>query len=212
MSLIKRRTFLKGALLGTVASVLSSCTQAAKSTSTPREVEGPFYPITPQKDQDADLTQVEGKYGVARGEIIEVFGQILDQNLNPIEDVTIDLWQANSLGKYHHPYDTNPSPVDEHFQAWAILQSGAEGRYKFKTVIPGAYPVGGNQYRTPHIHFKIGKKGYVPLLTQMYFPNQPLNNQDGLFTRKSAEQQAMMTAKKDGESNQYQYDIILEKL
>lgn len=207
---MKRRTFIKQATLGTIASVLATATQAKMST--PKEAEGPFYPITPQKDKDADLTMVEGKSGVAKGEHIEIFGQVLDQDLNPIEDVTIDLWQANSFGKYHHPHDTSAAPLDEHFQAWAIIQSGAQGRFRVKTVIPGAYPLNSAQQRTPHIHLKVGKHGYVPLLTQMYFPNQPLNEKDGMFTRKSVEEQMMMTAKRSTNSNQYQYDIIIEKL
>jgi len=210
MKLFERRTFIKNVALGTMASVVAKSSQAEMTT--PREAEGPFYPITPQKDQDADLTRVEGKSGIAKGEIIDIFGQVLDQDLNPIEDVTIDLWQANSFGKYHHAHDTSEAPIDEHFQSWAIIQSGTQGRFKFKTVIPGAYPLNSPQQRTPHIHLKVGKHGYVPLLTQMYFPNQPLNELDGMFKRKSVEEQAMMTAKRLASSNQYQYDIIIEKL
>lgn len=210
MDKIKRRTFLKTSLVGSVAAIFTNSIQA--KISTPSEMEGPFYPITPQKDQDADLTKVAGKTGTAQGKVIEVFGQVLDQALNPIEDVSIDLWQANSFGRYHHPHDTNEAPLDENFQAWAILQSGAEGRYRFKTIIPGAYPISSSRQRTPHIHFKISKKGYESLLTQMYFPNQELNDQDVLFNRKSAEQQAMMTAKKSDNSNIYQYNIIIDKL
>jgi len=207
---MKRRTFIKSSVLGTVAGVVSGCTQAAMST--PGEVEGPFYPIMPQKDQDADLTTVAGKNGTAKGKVIEIVGRVLDTELKPVEGVTIDLWQANSFGKYHHPHDTNLAPVDEHFQAWAIIQSGSEGRFKFKTVMPGAYPLSRSQQRTPHIHFKIGKNGYLPLLTQMYFPNHPLNKQDALFRRKSAREQEMMTAKVSGTGNLYQYDIVIERL
>ena len=89
MEKIKRRTFIKTTLLGSVASLFTSSLQAR--VITPSEMEGPFYPITPQKDQDADLTKVAGKTGLAQGEIIEVFGQVLDQELNPVEDVSIDL-------------------------------------------------------------------------------------------------------------------------
>jgi len=210
MKSMKRRTFIKNAALGSVVSVFATRIQAKMST--PREAEGPFYPITPQKELDADLTKVAGKSGIAKGEIIDVFGQVLDQDLNPIEDVTIDLWQANSFGKYHHPHDTSEAPVDENFQAWAIIQSGVQGRFKFTTVIPGAYPLNSAQQRTPHIHFKIGKHGYVPLLTQMYFPDNPLNKKDGMFKRKSADEQAMMTAKRSTQNHQYQYNIIIEKL
>lgn len=210
MKNISRRSAIKNTIAGTITAAIS-LPSLAKSI-TPQEVEGPFYPITPQKDQDADLTKVAGQNGVAKGEIIEIFGKVLDQDLQPIEDVTIDLWQANHFGKYHHPHDTSDAPIDNNFQAWAILQSGINGRYKFKTVIPGAYPLGENQQRTPHIHLKISKKGYDSLLTQMYFPDHPLNQQDGLFKRKSLQEQAMMTAVRKGNSNQYQYNIIIEKL
>lgn len=211
MDSIKRRNFIKNAALGTVASVIATSTHAQMTT--PREVEGPFYPVTPQKDKDADLTRVEGKNGIAKGEIVEVSGQVFDQHGNSVEDVTIDLWQANSFGKYHHPHDHSEAPIDENFQSWAILQSGTQGKFKFKTVIPGAYPVGASSQRTPHIHFKVGKHGYVSLLTQMYFPNQPLNDKDGLFRRKSVAEQKLMTAKKlSNNDNQYRFDFILEKL
>ena len=210
MKSIKRRTFIKSAILGSITSIFSSNTLAKMST--PQEVEGPFYPITPQKDKDADLTKVKGKNGSAKGEIIEIFGQVLDQNLNPIEDVTIDLWQANSFGKYHHPHDTSHAPIDEHFQSWAILQSGKQGKFRFKTVMPGAYSLNRNDKRTPHIHFKIGKLGYISLLTQLYFPDHPLNNKDGLFKSKTTQEQTLMTAKKTNKHNEYQYNIILEKV
>lgn len=206
---MKRRHFLKNTILGAFSGLLAGSARA--NMTTPSEMEGPFYPITPQKDKDADLTRIAGKPGIAKGEIIDVFGQVFDTDLNPIEDVTIDLWQANSFGRYHHPHDDSSAPVDEHFQAWAILQSGSEGRFRFKTVIPGAYNVGRSK-RPPHIHFKITKPGYESLLTQMYFPNHPLNAKDGLLRRKSAKEQAMMTAKKTSNTNEYRYDIVIEKV
>jgi protocatechuate 3,4-dioxygenase beta subunit len=131
-----RRDFIKHTALGTVATLVGGNALAKPSTinkKTPREMEGPFYPITPQKDKDADLTKVEGKQGIAQGEIIDISGQVFDTEGNTIEDVTIDLWQANTFGKYHHPHDNSEAPIDESFQSWAILQSGQEGRYKFLT-------------------------------------------------------------------------------
>jgi len=210
MKSIKRRNFIKTAIFGSIASVLTA--KAHAKMATPTDAQGPFYPITPQKDKDADLTQVNGKNGTAKGQIIEIFGQVLDQDFNPIEDVTIDLWQANTFGKYHHPHDDSEAPIDEHFQSWAILQSGTKGKYKFKTVMPGAYPLNSANQRTPHIHFKVSKRGYHSLLTQLYFPDQPLNEKDGLYTSKNAEQQSMMTAKKTKTDNVLKYDIILAKV
>lgn len=211
MELNKRRNFLKQATIGSVAVMVAS--KVGAKSLTPREVEGPFYPITPQKDKDADLTVVEGKNGVAKGTIIEIVGQVFDQNGNTVEGATIDWWQANSFGKYHHPHDNSEAPIDEHFQAWAILQSGKDGHFKLRTVMPGAYPLGAVQQRTPHIHLKVSKLGYESLLTQMYFPNQPLNEKDGLFKRKSKLEQALMTAKNvEGKDNFYRYDIVIEKV
>lgn len=207
---MKRRTLIKSTALGAVSMLTATNIQAQMTT--PAEVEGPFYPITPQKDQDANLTKVAGKSGTAKGQIIEISGQVFDQDSNPIEDVTIDLWQANSFGKYHHPHDTSDAPVDENFQAWAIIQSGHQGRFKIKTVLPGAYPLNSKNQRTPHIHLKVSKLGYDSLLTQMYFPNHPLNEKDGLFKRKSKKEQQMMTAIKLNENHHYRYDIFIEKI
>lgn len=207
-----RRSFLKKSLIGTVATVIAGNVSA--QTSTPRDAEGPFYPITPQKDKDANLTKVEGKTGTAKGTIIEVYGQVLDTNLTPIEDATIDLWQANSFGKYHHPHDKSDAPIDEHFQSWAIIQSGKNGNFRFKTIMPGAYPYQAKpeEQRTPHIHLKIGKHGYEPVLTQMYFPDQAQNKTDGLYQRKTKEQQAMMTAQYTEKKDVFLYNIYLEKI
>jgi len=203
-----RRNFLKNSLIATAAGVFSN--KVLAQSPTPSEVEGPFYPITPQQDKDFDLTRVEGKSGRAKGEIIHVKGQVVNQNLEPIEGVTIDLWQANSFGKYHHPHDNSDAPVDEHFQSWAIIKSGEQGRFNFISVMPGAYGHPGFQ-RTPHIHLKISKLGYEPLLTQMYFPDHPLNKRDGLFRRRTREEQKLMTATKISEQPlTFEYRIILE--
>ena len=210
MAKLSRRKFLKQTLVGTATGLLSPTLLA--QSPTPSEVEGPFYPITPQKDKDFDLTRVKGKSGRAKGEIIHVQGQVLDQNLSPLQDVTIDLWQANSFGKYHHPHDNSSAPIDENFQSWAIIKSGHQGKFNFITVMPGAYGNPGFQ-RTPHIHLKVSKLGYEPLLTQMYFPDHPLNKRDGLYRRRTKAEQALMTAKKVSDEPQtFEYRIILEEI
>jgi len=137
---------------------------------TPTESEGPFYPIVAQKDTDFDLTKVDGQEAEALGKHIIIQGSIFDTEGNPVEGATVDLWQANADGKYAHPHDSNPAPIDENFQGWAIVPSGVNGEFRFKTVLPGVYNVGGGWSRPPHIHFKVSKKGYIELVTQMYFP------------------------------------------
>lgn len=213
---MNRRHFFKAGLVSTlgVAGQAMSNNQSLKlMPSTPNEIEGPFYPLMAQKDQDFDLTNVQGHTKDASGEKIIVHGRVLDTQGNPIEDATVDLWQANAAGRYAHPHDTNPAPIDPNFQGWAIVQTGAGGAFRFKSVLPGVYPVGGGWSRPPHIHFKVSKKGYITLTTQMYFPDQPLNSVDRLLQRKAKDDQALMIAKHSPDNpNTFYYQIILEEV
>ena len=215
---MKRRNFVKNVVLGTSAGVLATGIQAKPRAKTPVEIEGPYYPVAPQNDKDADLTRVKGKTGVAKGEVIEVFGQILDQNGKPVKGATIDLWQANTFGKYRHPHDENDLPLDENFQGWAIIKSDHEGKFKVRTIMPGIYPIPEvpGMIRTPHIHYKVSKGGYESLLTQMYFPDHPVNTQDPLIRKKTAEETALMTAKRiniaSTDLTQYEYNMVIEKV
>jgi protocatechuate 3,4-dioxygenase, beta subunit len=177
---------------------------------TPAETEGPFYPVLAQKDMDFDLTRIDGREERAEGEVIEIRGRVLDSDGRPIEGATVDLWQANAAGKYNHPKDSSTKALDPNFQGWAIVPSGKDGGFRFKTVKPGAYPAAKDWDRPPHIHFKVTKFGFQPLTTQMYFPNHPLNAKDILLQRKNAEEQAMMIAKpSEDEDGVFIYDIIL---
>ena len=214
MSDASRRTFIKAGMVGGLAAALSKLTRAANSTylPTPTEIEGPFYPITPQKDKDFDLTRIEGRSGIAQGRKIFIEGQVLDTDGQPVENATVDLWQANAAGRYRHPYDSNPAPVDPNFQGWAIVQSGRQGRFHFKTVLPGAYPASGKWMRPPHIHFRVSKRGYLELVTQMYFEGQELNRSDLLLMRKSEmERQSMVARRIKDEPETYRYTIVLQK-
>lgn len=215
MEKLERREVLKKLVIGTSACFIAK--GALANEPTPTEMEGPYYPITPQDDKDADLTQIKGKTGIAKGEIIEVFGKVYDNDMTPLCGVTVDLWQANSFGKYHHPHDPNDKPIDENFQCWAILKTDNQGRFKIKTVMPGMYPIEGtDMIRTPHIHFKISKNGYKSLLTQMYFPNHPGNIEDPLILDRTEKETEMMTAKDVSSEKsvykQYQFDIIIETI
>ena len=215
MSDAARRTFIKAGMVGGLAAAVSGLTRAADSTvypPTPTEIEGPFYPITPQKDKDFDLTRIEGRSDIAQGRKIFIEGQVLDTEGQPVEDATVDLWQANAAGRYRHPHDSNPAPVDPNFQGWAIVQSGRQGRFHFKTVLPGAYPASSNWMRPPHIHFRVSKRGYLELVTQMYFEGQELNQSDLLLMRKSEmERQSMVARRIKGEPETYRYTIVLQK-
>lgn len=126
--------------------------------------------------------------------------------------MTVDVWQANAAGRYSHPHDSNPAPLDPNFQSWAIVPSGKNGKFRFKTVIPGAYPAEDGWTRPPHIHFKVSKRGFVELTTQMYFPNQELNDVDRLLQSNSpAEQKLMIAQQSESEPAIFRYQIVIEK-
>ena len=211
-----RRNLIKTGFLGGLAGMLGVSNSFGKALGiipTPAEVEGPFYPVMDQQDKDFDLTKIEGRQGVADGEHIIIKGQITDITGNPVENAVIDLWQANAKGRYRHPRDPNPEPLDPNFQGWAIISSGKDGRFRFKTVKPGAYPASGTWIRPPHIHFKVSSSGHNPLTTQMYFPGEKLNETDLLLRNKKASDRPLMIASpvgKEGNITIYQYNIVLK--
>lgn len=154
--------------------------QDAARLYTPEVMLGPFYPMLKPLDVDSDLTMVKGRKKRAEGEVIHVVGKVLNQSGSPIQGASIEIWQANAKGRYAHPSDTNPAAIDENFQGFAVIKTDAQGRYRFKTIKPGAYPVSPTVLRTPHIHFDVrGKKNR--LTSQMFFPGEPQNDNDVLF-------------------------------
>jgi protocatechuate 3,4-dioxygenase beta subunit len=208
---VKRRDFFRTGVAGGAAAGVTGAT-AGELTRTPSEIEGPFYPVVAQKDKDFDLTKVEAKDGVAKGKAVFVSGVVVDTNGDTVEEATVDLWQANAAGRYRHPHESNTAPLDPNFQGWAIVPSGAKGEFKFKTVIPGAYPAAKGWVRPPHIHFKVTKKGYVELTTQMYFPGEELNAKDKLLQRKTEVEQETMIAKRIAENPEtFHFRIVVEK-
>jgi protocatechuate 3,4-dioxygenase beta subunit len=205
-----RRSFLLGMLAGLPLAIFSRVLRAGQPT--PPETEGPFYPLYPQKDKDFDLTQVQGRPGQARGRVITIQGLVLDTEGRAIEDATVELWQANAAGRYRHPSDRNTAPLDPNFQGWAIVKSGREGRFQFRTIFPGSYPASAEWMRPPHIHFKVSKRGFAGLTTQMYFPGQKLNDSDLLLMQKSdAEAARMIATRAEDTVETYVYQIVLAK-
>jgi protocatechuate 3,4-dioxygenase beta subunit len=177
---ISRRKILGSGIVVGVASVATAASAGEKKV-TPGQTEGPFYPIKPQEDLDADLTRVTGANGVAEGEVIIVEGHVYDENGAPLADALVDVWQANAYGRYAHEKDPNTAPLDPNFQGWAKVVTNAEGRYRYKTIKPKEYAAMGEWVRPAHIHYKVSKLGYHEVTTQMYFENEPLNEKDEIF-------------------------------
>ena len=138
---------------------------------------GPFYPVEKPLDQDGDLTVIAGREGVAEGQVVHVMGRVLNNDGVPVAGARSRIWQANTHGRYSHAYDWNTAPLDPNFEGFGVEVTDGEGRYRFKTIKPGPYPVTEDWSRPPHIHFDVsGQVGRV--VTQMYFENEPLNDQD----------------------------------
>ncbi|MET4256395.1 protocatechuate 3,4-dioxygenase beta subunit [Bradyrhizobium sp. S3.12.5] len=147
---------------------------------TPDQILGPYFPTEQTPVPQIDLTSVKGVEGYARGEVIEVTGRVLNLDGEPVRDIRITVWQANSHGRYSHVNDPNPAPLDPHFVGCVGIQSDGDGLYRIKTVKPGAYPAGPDWTRPPHIHFEVHGR-FERLITQMYFPGEPLNACDRLL-------------------------------
>jgi protocatechuate 3,4-dioxygenase beta subunit len=175
-----RRSFLIQSALGGLGVVLAPRLFADDRTLTPAQTSGPFYPIPEIQKQpfyDADLSRKADAAPVAEGELIVVRGQVIGLDGNPLSGSIVEVWQACAAGRYNHPKDTNPAPLDPNFQYWARIETDKEGRYSFKTILPGKYPG-----RTPHIHYTIAAKDHETLTTQMYFAQHAKDNdRDGVY-------------------------------
>jgi protocatechuate 3,4-dioxygenase beta subunit len=131
---------------------------------------------------DADLTVANG--GEAQGQRIIVHGRVLDSGGRPVPDALVEVWQANAGGRYRHSVDRHDAPLDPHFAGGGRVLTGPDGEYRFVTVKPGAYPWGNhpNAWRPAHIHFSVFGHAFTQrLVTQMYFPGDPLFRYDPIF-------------------------------
>jgi protocatechuate 3,4-dioxygenase beta subunit len=104
----------------------------------------------------------------------------VDEECRPIAGVLVEIWQANTWGRYDHEKDAgNPRPLDPSFQSWAEMLTDAKGRFRFRTIKPGSYPADDQGWvRPPHIHFRVSRRGFHELVTQMYFSGEQLNDTD----------------------------------
>src|SRR6201984_867217 len=177
-----RREILKMSAVLAGSSALFSTKLAAAEAALPRtpgQILGPFYPLG-ELNQNSDLTRVPGRSGRAEGQVLNVMGRVLNLSGEPVRTVKVEVWQANAYGRYTHPSDPNPAPLDPNFKGAAILTTDSEGRYRFKTIKPAAYPAGPNLMRPAHIHFQVSGR-QDRLVTQMYFEGDPYLESDRFF-------------------------------
>src|SRR5438128_11599901 len=190
---LSRREILKMSAMIGVASMVSARFASAQAAlqRTPDQILGPFYPVKPLS-QHADLTRVPGRPGRAEGQVLNVMGRVLNLKGEPVRNAKAEVWQANAHGRYTHPSDPNPAPLDPNFEGSAILSTDTDGRYRFKTIKPAAYPAGPNTMRPAHIHFQVSGR-QDRLVTQMYFEGDPYNNTDRFL--QSAERTELLVTK-----------------
>jgi protocatechuate 3,4-dioxygenase, beta subunit len=143
---------------------------------------GPAFGPGAVAEGENDLTRQHA--GEPLGERIVVSGRVLDADGRPIRDTLVEVWQANAGGRYRHDHDRHPAPLDPNFTGAGRCLTDRDGRYQFETVKPGAYPWRNhpNAWRPAHIHFSVFGRAFTDrLVTQMYFPGDPLFDFDPIF-------------------------------
>jgi protocatechuate 3,4-dioxygenase beta subunit len=146
------------------------------------EKTGPVFGHGLIRQHDNDLTAQHASDPL--GERIFVHGRVLDEDGRPVRGALVEVWQANASGRYLHKVDNHDAPLDPNFSGGGRMLTDEEGRYWFKTIKPGSYPWGNhhNAWRPAHIHFSLFGAGILSrLVTQMYFPGDPLQPIDPIF-------------------------------
>jgi protocatechuate 3,4-dioxygenase beta subunit len=150
--------------------------------STLTELTGPAYGESAIGELDSDLTRQHD--GQPLGERIVVSGRVLGQDGRPLRGQLVEIWQANAAGRYRHAVDTHDAPLDPNFSGGGRCVTDDDGWYRFTTVRPGSYPWGNhpNAWRPNHIHFSLFGRAFTErLVTQMYFPGDPLFEFDPIY-------------------------------
>ena len=171
--------------------------------ATPAQTEGPFYPVELPRDSDADLLR-NGSLRYGQGQPAWVEGVVTDLDGRPLAGGTVEIWQCDHAGRYHHPGDGGRA--DPHFQGFGRVRVGADGRYRFRTIRPVAYAG-----RTPHIHVKVKLDRHELLTTQLYVAGDPHNERDFLW-RRLGERRALVTVpfRAGADGLQAQFPIVVE--
>jgi protocatechuate 3,4-dioxygenase beta subunit len=181
------------------------------------EATGPWFGAGDVSPADADLTRQHS--GEPLGQRIVVAGRVFDGDGSAVRGALVEVWQANAAGRYAHAEDQHDAPLDPNFSGSGRCLTGADGGYRFVTIDPGAYPWKNhpNAWRPSHIHFSVFGPGLAArLITQMYFPGDPLLPLDPILTAiPDPAARARLVARFDldltveGWALGYRFDIVL---
>ena len=153
---------------------------------TPWQGEGPFYPDKIPVDTDNDLVKNGGNSFEAGGKILILNGILLNPDSEPVNQVSIEIWQTDKNGVYMHSGSFARDIMDKQFQGFGRTKTDRNGQFFFRTIVPTEYPG-----RTPHIHMKLWREEKNILTTQLYIKDHPRNNKDFLFQRMSLAEQRL---------------------
>ncbi|QBJ95349.1 protocatechuate 3,4-dioxygenase subunit beta [Rhodococcus sp. ABRD24] len=180
------------------------------------EITAPVFGADRVQPGDTDLSIANG--GEAQGQRIVVHGRVLDSGGKAVPNTLIEVWQANAGGRYRHVGDNWPAPLDPHFDGVGRCVTDADGHYRFTTIKPGAYPWRNhdNAWRPSHIHFSLFGQAFTQrLVTQMYFPDDPLFFQDPIYNAVPAAARHRMVSVFDYDATVadralgFRFDIVL---
>ncbi|MFI9237984.1 protocatechuate 3,4-dioxygenase subunit beta [Streptomyces sp. NPDC053079] len=182
------------------------------------ELSGPVFGPADVTPADSDLTRRHP--GEPLGERITVTGRVLDGRGRPVRGQLVELWQANAAGRYAHRADRHAAPLDPNFTGAGRCLTDDAGRYRFTTIRPGAYPLAGlpNVWRPAHLHFSFFGRAFTQrLVTQMYFPGDPLLPYDGVLAALDDDRaRGRLVAGYDPALNEpefslgYRWDVVLD--
>ena len=182
------------------------------------QLHAPVYGAESLGPLDHDLTKNACQNGQPLGERIVVTGRVSDEDGAPVRHTLVEVWQANAAGRYVHRMDQHDAPLDPNFLGAGRCLTDADGRYSFMTIKPGAYPWGNhpNAWRPQHIHFSLfGSYFASRLVTQMYFPGDPLLALDPMFQGVPEHARALLVSRLSLDATQtgfalgYVFDIVL---
>ena len=214
--MIDRRRFVQ---FGLWAAAASGCSRRPAvrapgrcAEPTPEDLVGPFLPRHYQGD--ADLTRVPGQAARAQGQPIQIRGRVTDDRCRPLAGARLEVWQANTFGRYADDRDHSGRPLDSGFQGSALVTADDDGRFAILTVKPGSYR-GTDNMRAPHVHFRITGGGCHDDITQMYFAGESLNATDENLKLLSEPERRRLIVPASGNQDGaalHAFDVVLRRI
>ena len=159
-----------------VGDLASSAAAPALRPRTPGVVLGPFYPVPPPEGASADLCRNALRNGEVQARPLKLCGRVLNAAGMAVVGAQVEIWHADGNGCYHHVSAPDTRQIDANFLGYGTQRTDADGRFRFRTLVPGPYDQDGSR-RAPHIHFQVTGR-FDRLITQMFFPCEPLNSRD----------------------------------